>query len=252
MKHLHWMRYITSVLILCTIFGVTLGTALRNLPAEEVSAPAFYKNSDAPVLIIDAGHGGEDGGAVSVTGEYESDINLAISQKLDLLAAFLGQRTVMTRESDDISYPDGANTTRARKVADQKNRVSLINSTQNAVLISIHQNKFSTSAPFGTQVFFAPTDKSEQFAVHMQELFVSQIDPQNRRTAVKIPKSIYLMNSIDCPAILIECGFLSNGNEARLLCDPSYQTKLAAVISGGFSSYRGNFSAKDIGGTNES
>lgn len=237
MRLILWARYAVTVLIICLFFGVTLSSTLQNMPIKQVTANVGGLYTKEQVLIVDAGHGGEDGGAVSITGEYESDINLSISRKLKLLAIFLGQPVIMTRESDSIAYPESANTTRERKVSDQKNRVALINSADNAVLISIHQNKFSSPSPFGTQVFFAPTCGSEAFGTYLQDIFLSQIDPTNRRTAAKIPDNIYLMNSIKCPALLIECGFLSNEREARLLKDPTYQKKLAMVIAGGFSSY---------------
>jgi N-acetylmuramoyl-L-alanine amidase len=185
-------------------------------------------------LILDAGHGGEDGGAVSITGTYESAINLDIVLRAEQLSAFYGIVPVLTRYSDNIEYPSDAATTRARKVADQKARVQLINSSDNAVLISVHQNKYTTSAPSGCQVFYAPTDRSDVFAGHIQELMLSYANAGNRSSAVKIPDSIYLMNAIECPAILVECGFISNDNEAVLLESKEYQIKLATIIIGGF------------------
>ena len=140
----------------------------------------------------------------------------------------------MTRTSNEINYPPEADTIRAKKVFDVKNRVDLINKTENAVLISIHQNKYSTASPKGCQVFFADTIGSKNFADKLQELFIVNTDAGNRKSSTKISDSIYMMNAINCPAVLIECGFISNPQEAQLLENSEYQTKLAAIIVGGY------------------
>jgi len=201
-----------------------------------------------PKLIIDAGHGGIDGGAVSANGTRESEINLEIALKLDQIIGFLGQSSIMTRTSEDIDYSDGANTVREKKVEDQKNRVALINGTDNACLISIHQNQYTSGGPFGAEALYAPTEHSKEMAECMQALLKQNIDPTSRRVATRIPASIYLMNNIHCPAVMVECGFLSNTKEEALLRTRDYQLKLAAVIAAGyFMSTNG-----DTGGTNES
>lgn len=199
--------------------------------AAPVSAPL----TKGVTLVLDPGHGGEDGGAVSVTGTHEASINLAISLKAEQLAAFLGYPPVMTRTSDTIEYPQDAATIRARKVADQKARVALINSMDDAFLISIHQNKYTSSGPFGAQVLYK--DGAEEFGAAMQELFISQLNGENRRTAARVSDDIYLTKAANCPALLIECGFLSHPEEAPLLEDENYQTKLAMLITGAFSNY---------------
>ena len=182
------------------------------------------------VLFLDAGHGGEDGGAGSVTGKPESGINLAIVLRLDALCGFFGVSTVLTRQ-DDASLKDKNSKTLAQmKRTDLKNRVKMVNSQKNAALISIHQNFFSGSNNTGAQVFFAPTEGSEPLALRCQQLLVQQLDPSNHRQAKKISADIYLMNHVTCPAILVECGFLSNQAEAQKLEEAGYQTKLAAAI----------------------
>lgn len=182
------------------------------------------------ILLLDAGHGGEDGGAVSVTGKPESGINLAIVLRLDALCGFFGVNTILTRQ-DDTSLKDKNSKTLAQmKRTDLNNRVKLVNSQQNAVLISIHQNFFFGSNNSGSQVFFAPTEGSELLALHCQQILVQKLDPSNHRQAKKISSDIYLMNHVNCPAILVECGFLSNQTEARKLEEAGYQTKLAAAI----------------------
>lgn len=181
-------------------------------------------------LIIDAGHGGEDGGTVSVTGTYESSINLDVALKMRDLCGFFGIKTVLTRTEDRSICDDSANTLAEKKRSDLQNRVALIESTDQAVLISIHQNFFSQSSSYGAQVFYAPTDGSQEWGAQCQELLVSAVDPGNTRVSKQISEDIYLMNHISCPALLVECGFLSNQSEAVLLEKPEYQTKLALTI----------------------
>lgn len=203
-------------------------------------------------LVIDAGHGGEDGGAVSDTGNIESEINLSIALKLEQIMGLYGVDPVMTRSSGDISYPDDAGTISSKKTADTRNRVKLVNSIDNPVLISIHQNKYTSSGPFGAQVLYSDTSGSKDFAETLQELLISKINPENYRTASEIQENVYIMNNVDCPAVLVECGFLSNPDENRLLETDSYKTKLAAVIASGYLTCEKELESVDNGGTNES
>lgn len=181
-------------------------------------------------LIIDAGHGGEDGGTVSVTGTYESTINLDVALKMRDLCGFFGIKTIMTRTEDCSICDDPSATLAERKRSDLHNRVELIESTDQVVLISIHQNFFSKSSSYGAQVFYAPTDDSQEWGAQCQQLLISAVDPSNTRVSKQISEDIYLMNHISCPALLVECGFLSNQSEAVLLENPEYQTKLALTI----------------------
>ena len=231
-----WVRFVAASLIVVLVFVLSFTYAYGNLQMEPYSDTEVVQRSsdnNKVTLVIDPGHGGEDGGAVSLTGAYESSINLSIALKAEQLAAFFGLPPVMTRTSEDIEYPTDATTIRAKKVADQKNRVALIESVENALLISIHQNKYTTSRPYGGQVFYAATDGSEIFGEYIQQRLFENTDAGNRKTAVKIPDSIYLMNAIDCPGILVECGFLSNNVEAQLLEQDDYQKRMALIIIGG-------------------
>jgi N-acetylmuramoyl-L-alanine amidase len=237
---------------------VILGAAILAVPvlsrnrydAMDTFAPAGHDHT----VIIDAGHGGADGGAVSIGGVYESDINLAISLKLEQIMAFMGVCPVMTREAADIDYPEDAVTIRQKKVFDQKARVELINSKSDGVLISIHQNKYTTSSPSGAQVLFAGTDRSDALAVSIESALGEAIGIDSVRVAKQIPSDIYLMKNISCPAVLVECGFLSNPMDEAQLLTEGYRLKLAMGIAGG---YIRAFEAseddmQDIGGTNES
>lgn len=217
--------------LIVVLSAVVLAAAFCIIGAEDLVASGCTKMPT--VLVIDPGHGGEDGGA-SCKGKKESEINLAISQKLESLCRFCGVEYVMTRDSEDIDYPDSLKTTSERKVYDQNCRLELINSTENAVLISIHQNKYVSSSPRGPQAFYARTDGSEELAKLVQNAMNTFLYPENRRIATRIQDSIYLMKKVECPAVLAECGFISNPSEAELLVEADYQTKLALCL---FSSY---------------
>lgn len=186
------------------------------------------------VLVIDPGHGGEDGGAVSATGQPESQINLAIGLRLDALMGFYGVETVMTRTEDVSIYDSNASTLREKKVSDIHNRVALVESLTNPTLISIHQNSFPETRYHGTQVFFVNESLSLPLAQGVQNLIKEAIDPHNNRTPLKIPSSVYLMNHISCRAILVECGFLSNPEEEEQLRDADYQKKLAMTLGAAY------------------
>lgn len=219
---------------ICVIAALSSMLLIRLNHSGAVPAGVHCNGRTAYRPVIDAGHGGEDGGAVSLSGMYESTLNLDISQKIQLIFALFGIDPVMTRESDTIAYPEDAATVRQRKVADQKARVALINSVSDAYLLSIHQNYYPSAGPFGAQTLYAPTDESREFALFLQDQLVTGLNPDNYRSASQISGDIYLMNQVRCPAVLIECGFLSNPAEEALLKTECYRLKLAVLITAGF------------------
>lgn len=183
-------------------------------------------------LILDAGHGGEDGGAVSITGVPESQINLAIVLDMRDILGLYGVDPVVLRE-EDISLHDGdASTLREKKASDLKNRVAIVEGVEGGTLISIHQNTYTSSRYRGAQTFYAPTEGSQPLAEHIQTAVRTGLQPDNERAVKQIPDTVYLMNHISCPAILVECGFLTNPEEEALLRDEDYQRQMAAVLAG--------------------
>ena len=214
---------VCAAVLLCAAMLSRLGSAIA---VSTTQAPA-------PVVVIDAGHGGEDGGAISVSGIHESGINLEIALRLNDLLRFLGAETRMIR-TEDVSVCTEGDTIAAKKVSDIRNRVAFVQNTPNAVLISIHQNHYSEGQYRGAQVFYAAG--SEDLAESLQAALIAQVDPRNHR-ACKPAKDIYLMEHVTCPAALIECGFLSNYAEEQLLRDETYQKKLAAAIAGSLLAY---------------
>lgn len=185
-------------------------------------------------VVIDPGHGGEDGGAVSLSGVSESHLNLAIADRVNDLLRFVGQPTIMTR-TEDVSIHTEGETVRARKVSDIRNRVKLVNETPRAVLLSIHQNSLPSSpVTHGAQVFWNRQEGAEMLAQVVQASLNQTINAGNEKHPRQIPESIYLMKHAAAPGILVECGFLSNSDETGKLQEPNYQTKLAAAITAGY------------------
>lgn len=182
-------------------------------------------------LILDAGHGGEDGGAVSLTGVPESQINLAIVLKLRDILGLYGVDPVVLREEDVSLHDSEAGTLREKKRSDLKNRVAAVEAVEGGTLLSIHQNTYPGSRYRGAHVFYAPTESSRSLAEHFQNSIKAALQPDNERAVKQIPDTVYIMNHITCPAVLIECGFLTNPEEEAMLRDEDYQRKLSAVIA---------------------
>ena len=186
-------------------------------------------------VVIDPGHGGEDGGAVSPGGVQESHINLAVSKQLRDLLRFAGVPTAMTREEDVTICDEGLGTIRARKASDIRNRVAIVNGTENAVLLSIHQNSLpSSTVTHGAQVFWNQQEGAEALAEAIQTSLNGSINVGNEKHTKQIPPTVYLMNHVTVPAVLVECGFLTNQEETRRLQDETHQRTLAISIAAGY------------------
>ena len=221
---------ILSGLFCCFFFG--LAAVLWNGNA----VPAFHVRDEVPVtVVIDPGHGGEDGGAVSPGGVAESQINLAVSLRVSSLLRFAGRRTLLTRSEDVTICDEGLDTMHQRKVSDLKNRVGLVEASEAAVLLSIHQNSLPSSpVTHGAQVFWNRQEGAEGLAETVQDALNEYINAGNEKHPKQIPATIYLMKNITSPGIIVECGFLSNPEETGRLQQPEYQRKLAAAIAAGY------------------
>lgn len=223
-----------GIVLAGAVFLVVVLLALTISRVGRMIEPALHpvRYTGAPPVILDAGHGGEDGGAVSVTGVAESQINLEIVQKLRDILALCGTDPILLREEDISLHDEGASTLREKKRSDLQNRVAAVEALEGATLISIHQNTYPSARYHGAQVFYAPTEGSQSLAEHFQAALREQLQPDNERAAKQIPDSVYLMNHITCPAILVECGFLTNPGEEAMLRDEGYQRQLSAVLAG--------------------
>lgn len=192
---------------------------------------ANTQNKELPLIVIDAGHGGEDGGAVAPDGTNEKDINLSIAGYLNDMFISGGFKTKMTRTSDIAIYDEGNTTIKAKKVSDMHNRLEIFNGDPNSVVISIHQNKFEQEKYNGTQVFYSPnSEKSEQLAENIRLSVVNMLQPDNKRENKKATKDIYLLYNCKQPSVIVECGFLSNNNELTKLKTEEYQKQIAFSI----------------------
>lgn len=204
------------------------------VPEEGAVVETFATTKEgAPFVIVDPGHGGEDGGAVSSDGVIESQINLAIASDVYDVLQLLGVPSVMTRETDISLHDDDADTIRAKKVSDLENRVAFINGYPQAMVLSIHQNSLpSSTVTHGAQCFYNPT--GEAMATAIQAVLNQTINPGNEKAHKAIDSSIYLMANITVPGVIIECGFLTNEAETALLQTQQHQMTLALSIAAGY------------------
>ena len=212
-----------------------------------LSSEKFIKskdtNSDMPVneaitFIVDPGHGGEDGGTSSKSGILEKDINLSISLNLKELLNLAGFNVIMTRDKDQLIYDEHLQTMRQKKVSDIRNRMKLIEESPNPILISVHQNHFENSEYCGTQVFFSKNNpQSKLLANSIQYTVKEMLQNQNDRGIKSTGSEIYLLYHARIPAVMVECGFLSNESETALLKNEKYQSKMAFSVLCGILRY---------------
>ena len=186
-----------------------------------------------PVIMIDPGHGAPDGGATGVSGLKEDQVNLSISRRLDALLALIGCETVMTRTDGNCIATQG-DTIRQKKQSDLRNRAEMVNCQAAAILVSIHQNHFPDGRYSGPQVFWS--GEAEALAEKLQTELTNALSPESRRSA-KRAAGVYLMEHIEHPGVLVECGFLSNPEEERKLASPEHQKKIAAVLAAVLAEY---------------
>jgi len=195
-----------------------------------------------PVILLDAGHGGEDGGAVGLGGVVEKELNLAITLKLESFLRAMGYQTILTRTTDTDLHDAAASTVRERKTTDIHNRFAMQEALRDKDLfVSIHMNKFPGSGAHGTQVFYSKnTPGSEELAESIQSNVIRLLQPENTRKIKPSGDSIYLLYYAKKTAVLVECGFLSNAGDAAKLQDDDYQNRLAFAIACGVLEYTKN------------
>lgn len=229
-KDLACVRCFLAVVSCCLIiFGVTVVTNICKAISQ-----GGQNTVNARTIIIDPGHGGEDGGAVGDNNIIEKDINLSISLYLRDMFKSSGFDVIMTREDDRSIHDSSCDTLREKKVSDLHNRSKLIEKYPNAVFISIHQNKFEQSQYSGTQVFYSKNDPSSKLlAGFIQNRVHKSLQPNNDRVIKPAGKNLYILYHAKTTAVMAECGFLSNPTEAQKLTTTEYQKDMAfAVYSG--------------------
>lgn len=219
-----------------TIFAalaVMLLAAVWLWPRGDVAASAAI-GIVKPVVILDAGHGGADGGAVSANGVAESGLNLAITLKLAGVLDFFGQSVVLTRTGEDSLADDKTASLRQQKVSDTRNRVALVNEYPHGVLLSIHQNTLPGHPTVqGAQAFHNGREGAEPLAAAIQQALNEAVN-EGEKSPRTTGDDVYLMKHVLCPAVLVECGFLSHPAETQRLGQREHQLCLATAIAAGY------------------
>lgn len=201
------------------------------------SGKETFLPTEGKTIIIDAGHGAPDGGAVGDSGVLEKDLNLAVAQILQKFTESGGTRVLLTR-SDDNGIYDISGSIKNKKVSDIKNREKFMNETNADVFVSVHMNKFSEKQYSGPQVFYSVNDgDSKHLAECIQSNMIAALSPKSKRETKPADENIYLLKNATIPAVLVECGFLSNAEEEQKLKDENYQRKLAWAIYCGLIEY---------------
>jgi len=214
------------VIMLCSMYYLAKRAAIYTMNSQN--------NQAKKIVVIDAGHGGNDPGKIGINKAKEKDINLQIALRVRTLLEQNDVEVVMTRESDEGLYDQGAAN---KKVQDMKRRIDLIAKTDAPLTVSIHQNSYSEESIHGAQVFYYTTSlEGKEAALIMQQQLVEGLDPENRRQA-KANDSYYLLKKSPTPAIIVECGFLSNYEEAAKLTREDYQEQVAFQIAMGILKY---------------
>ncbi len=238
------ISFTAAVILLCAVCALTWGIG-RFAARGSVVSVSHEQNTviSTPTVVIDAGHGGMDGGASGADGTVEKEINLAVAKRLELLLNLSGIECVMTREEDRMLVGDDIK--EHRKMHDLKNRLAVAEEISenggNSVLVSIHMNNFSSSKYYGLQVWYSGNNPdSSQLASYVQSYAATFLDTSNKREIKRATSSIYILDRATVPAVLVECGFLSNSEECAKLKSESYQTELAVTMFSALCQWMGN------------
>jgi len=222
---------LASLLIAVVAIGI-FQMSLKEESIETVALPVSNK-----VIVLDAGHGNPDGGAVSKNGISEADINLKIVLKLQNLLEQSGATVILTRSDENGIYDVDKTKLKNQKISDIKNRVKIGNSSSANIFVSIHLNKIPQSQYSGWQTFFKNgSEQGEKLATSIQENLNKTIEKENNRVPMKLD-NVYIVKNVEIPLTIVECGFLSNEEEERKLQEDDYQNKLAWGIYNGIINY---------------
>ena len=224
-----WLRLTALFLCFCTVATCFSAAVFQSF--DQVAQSTAVQESPKFTVVLDAGHGGEDGGAVSASGIHEKDVNLAVTMALGELLSANGISVIYTRKEDVLLYDKTVDYHGRKKSLDLAARRKIAEDTPNGIFISIHMNAFPQSQYSGFQVWYSKNSPhSLTLAQTIQTNATEQLQPENDRRVKPATSSIYLLHRLQCPAILVECGFLSNPTEAELLASESYQNQLAFLL----------------------
>ena len=224
-------RFGTFLLVLSILFAILFGIAEKTRTKNDVDAVNKTPSPLSPTIILDAGHGGEDGGASSADGLLEKDLNLSLVLTMRDILIANGVNVILTRETDTLLYDRNADFQGQKKRLDMAARLKIANETPNAVFVSIHMNTYPHPSCQGVQVWYSENNEASfELAKTIQSTTQELLQKGNDRTVKRSGSSIYLLRKLECPAVLVECGFLSSPEEAVLLGDESYRQQLALVL----------------------
>ena len=225
-----------SFIALCG--SIWVGDIVSSKAFDRVTKASAAEGMVRPQVVLDAGHGGVDGGCVSVNGVAEKGLNLDIALVERDMLEVLGFEVTMTREDDRSIYDEGIEGLAKQKQSDMKNRLAIFDRCK-GIAVSIHQNQFTDSRYSGAQVFYSRRNGAgERLAGAVQRQFVSLLQPDNERETKPVDDELFLLDRTDTPAVMVECGFLSNPEEAAKLEDGEYRQQVAFAIMSGVMSYR--------------
>ncbi|MBP3321905.1 MAG: N-acetylmuramoyl-L-alanine amidase [Clostridia bacterium] len=219
---------VSTLLVFTAVFALGAGTSRKDNSILTDGGSSVKEKEEKFVLILDAGHGGEDGGATGLSGALEKELNLQVTLKTAELLEAMGYEVLLTREDDRML---GEGEKGHKKLADLKYRLEFANSHENALLISIHMNKFPMEYCKGIQLYYAPANTQSLPLAKILHALVKDFQPENQRELKEAGSAIYLLDRTTVPALLMECGFLSNAEEEALLKSEDYQKQLTCLIA---------------------
>lgn len=223
--------------ILVLALAIALSAVTWRMVSTNEAIPTAAVPVSSKVIVLDAGHGAPDGGAVGSSGALEKDLNLAITQRVQKLLEKTGAVVLLTRADDNAIADDMDAKIREIKRSDLKNRKSYRDTAGADIFVSIHMNKFEQQQYHGAQVFYAGPDHAKLLGEALQSELIAVADPENTRVAKPADPSIYILKDSKIPAVIVECGFLSNPAEEAKLQTEEYQEKLAWAIYSGILKY---------------
>ena len=233
MEKLKCFVYSFKVFALCVLLGLIIALLCFFVYGERNSTSTVFSEKSILSVIIDPGHGGKDGGASSKSGVLEKDLNLKMAIALKNILKLCDVKVVMTRENDSLACDENDSSLKGKvKATDLKNRVEFSVKNPDSLFVSIHMNKFSVEKYKGLQVYYSTNNKgSFSLAESIQNNVVKLLQSDNNRKVKAASSNIYILNRIKIPAVLVECGFLSNNEETELLCNATYRCKLSLVLA---------------------
>ncbi len=231
---------LSLIFLFCLLFSVYGQVAFFIFDNAESGRENAEASSDISekLILLDAGHGGEDGGTVGVNGVYEKTLNLEMSAALEVYLRFAGFEVVQTRTEDVLLYDKTADFKGRKKMLDLAERLRIAEELLPDLFISIHMNAFPDGKYSGLTVYYSPNDEQSRVAAEeMRTSVINLLQPGNNRELKRAGSNIYLLNRLDTPSVLVECGFLSNDAECELLCTKEYRNKLSFVLFSSVSSF---------------